>query len=326
MSRTLLRRFTGYPAVLLILATGLVGCGGQDQTDSPGGSGGGELSGTVRIDGSSTVQPLSSAAAELYAHQQPDVNVTVAGSGTSGGFEQFCAGKTDISNASRPIEREEVQACKEGGVDYIELQVAIDALTVAVNPDVDFTDCLTVDQLKKIWEPAAEGKITNWNQVDPSFPDMPLKLFGPGTDSGTFDYFTDAIVGEEGASRSDYEASEDDNVLVEGVANTEGALAYFGYTYYEENQDELKALAIDSGEGCVKPSAQAAQSGEYTPLSRPLFIYVSNESYTDRPEVAGYVDFYIANLADIVAQAQYIPMSDEQLTKTENALAALRRP
>ena len=326
MSRTLLRRLTGYPALLLILATGLAGCGGQNQSgDSPGGSGGGgELSGTVRIDGSSTVQPLSSAAAELYAQQQPDVNVTVAGSGTSGGFEQFCAGKTDISDASRTIEREEVQACKEGGVDYTELQVAIDALTVAVNPDVDFTDCLTVDQLKKIWEPAAEGKITNWNQVDPNFPDMPLKLFGPGTDSGTFDYFTDAIVGEEGASRSDYEASEDDNVLVEGVANTEGALGYFGYTYYEENQDELKALAIDSGEGCVEPSAQTAQSGEYTPLSRPLFIYVSNESYTDRPEVAGYVDFYIANLTDIVAQAQYIAMSDEQLTKTENALASLR--
>ena len=325
MNRSDLRRSAAPTAAALALALGLAACGGQDQSggNSPNGGDSAALSGTVRVDGSSTVQPLSSAAAELYAAEQPDVNVTVGASGTSGGFESFCAGKTDISDASRPIEAEEVQACKKEGVDFTEMQVAVDALTVVVNPGVDFVDCLTVEQLKKIWEPAAEGKITDWSQVDPSFPDMPLKLFGPGTDSGTYEYFAEEIVGAEEATRTDYEPSEDDNVLVEGVAGTDGAMGYFGYTYYEENQEQLKALAIDSGDGCVEPAAETAQAGEYTPLSRPLFIYVSNKSYSDQPQVAGYVDFYIDNLPNIVEQAQYISMSEEQLAKTEDTLASL---
>ena len=325
MNRSHPRRSTTSTTAALAIALGLAACGGQNQAGGdPTGSGdGAALSGTVRVDGSSTVQPLSSAAAELYAAEQPDVNVTVGASGTSGGFESFCAGTTDISDASRPIEPEEVQICKKEGVDFTEMQLAVDALTVVVNPNVDFVDCLTVEQLKNIWEPKAEGTITSWNQVDPSFPDMPLKLFGPGTDSGTYEYFAEEIVGDEEATRTDYEPSEDDNVLVEGVAGTEGAMGYFGYTYYEENQEQLKALAIDSGDGCVEPSAETAQAGDYTPLARPLFIYVSNKSYSDKPQVAGYVDFYIVNLPNIVEQAQYIPMSGEQLAETEGALASL---
>jgi phosphate transport system substrate-binding protein len=298
----------------------LAACGGQEGT---GGTGGEDLTGSVAIDGSSTVEPLSTAAAELFSEEQPDVQVTVGASGTGGGFEAFCAGKTDISDASRPIEDEEAKVCEQAGIEFTELQVATDALTVVTNPDVP-VDCLTTEQLKTIWEPAAEGQVTNWNQVDPSFPDLPLNLFGPGTDSGTFDYFTDEINGEEGASRSDYEASEDDNVLVDGVANTEGAMGYFGYTYYEQNADKLKALQIDSGDGCVEPSAETAQSGEYTPLARPLFIYVANQSYQEKPQVAAFVDYYIDSLPQVTEAALYIPLNEEQTQDTETALSELQ--
>jgi phosphate transport system substrate-binding protein len=318
VNRTSLRR-AALPGVL-VLALGLAACGGNSDAASGDGE---SLSGSVATDGSSTVEPLTSAAAELYQEVQPEVEVSVGSSGTGGGFEAFCAGKTDISNASRPIDEEEAAICEEAGIEFTELQVATDALTVVANPDVP-VDCLTTEQLQTIWGPEAEGEITNWNQVDPSFPDLPLNLFGPGTDSGTFDYFTDEINGEEGVSRSDYEASEDDNVLVDGVANTEGALGYFGYTYYEENADNLKALAIDSGEGCVEPSAETAQSGEYTPLARPLFIYVANASYADKPEVADFVDFYVDNLPDVTEAAQYIQLNDEQMQETQDALSALQ--
>ena len=312
-------RRAAVPAALVSLTLMLAACGG----DASGGGDSEALSGEIAIDGSSTVGPLSEAAQELYAAEQPDVQVTVGTSGTSGGFEAFCAGDTDISDASRPIEDSEIKICEKNGIEYTELQVAVDALTVVTNPDVGVT-CITTDELKTIWEPAAEGEITNWNQVNPEFPDLTLNLFGPGTDSGTFDYFTDEINGEEGASRSDYEQSEDDNVIVEGVAGTEGAMGYFGYTFYEENQDSLTALEIDSGEGCVPPSPETAQSGEYTPLARPLFIYVANSAYSEESQVAGYVDFYIENLAEIAEAARFIPLNEEQTANTEKALSSLQ--
>ena len=300
------------------LAMSLTACGGQ--ADSAGGD---SASGSVSVDGSSTVYPLSNAAAELLNEDNPDVKVTVGEAGTGGGFEVFCAGKTQISDASRPIEDDEAATCDKGGVQYQELQVANDALTVVVNKDLA-VDCLTTDQLKKIWEPSAEGKVTNWNQVDPSFPDEEISLFGPGTDSGTFDYFTDAINGEEGASRSDYESSEDDNVIVQGVSGTPGAMGYFGYTYYEENTDSLKAVQIDSGNGCVEPSAETAQDGSYAPLARPLFVYVNSKDYTDKPAVAAYVDFYIDQLDSITEAAKFIPLSDDQKAETEKTLQSLQ--
>jgi phosphate transport system substrate-binding protein len=311
-------------AVLLAAATlVLAACGGQQTGPATTGEGGdGQASGQVRADGSSTVAPLTSAAAELFRSENPNVNVTVATSGTGGGFEQFCSGNTDISNASRPIGDDEIAACKAAGVEYTELAVANDALTVVTNPANTWANCLTVDQLKTIWSPESEGKVTNWNQVDPSFPDTPLALFGPGTDSGTFDYFTDAINGEEGASRTDYSASEDDNVLVQGVEGAPGATAYFGYTYFEENAERLKAVEVDGGQGCVAPSAETVQDGTYVPLARPLFIYVNNESFV-RPEVAEFIDFYAAQIDQITEAAQYVQLNDEQKSALTTAVQGL---
>jgi len=321
VKRSTLRSVAAPAAVALSLSLALAGCGGQDSAEGSS-SGSESVSGEIAIDGSSTVGPLTEAAQELFVSEQPDVDITVGTSGTGGGFEAFCAGKTVISDASRPIEAEEAKLCKEEGIEYTELQVAIDALTVVTNPDVGVT-CISTDELKTIWEPAAEGKVTNWSQVNPEFPDLPLNLFGPGTDSGTFDYFTDAINGEEGASRSDYESSEDDNVIVEGVSSTEGGMGYFGYTFYEENADSLTALEVDAGDGCVAPSSETAQSGEYTPLSRPLYIYVSNQAYADEPQVAAFVDFYVSSLAEIAEAAKFIPLNDEQLSETESRLQSL---
>jgi phosphate transport system substrate-binding protein len=304
---------------LAVLALGAAGCGRDDDEDDADAAAATdataetteELSGDIIIDGSSTVGPLTTAAAEAYRAEQPGVNVEVGISGTGGGFERFCAGETDISNASRPIdEEEEVLLCQEAGIEYTEFQVGIDALTVVVNPANDWATCLTVEQLKKMWEPSAEGKVTNWNQVDPSFPDQPLELAGPGTDSGTCDYFTDEINGEEGASRADYTASEDDNVIVQAVEGSEGALGYFGYTYYEENQDSLKALEVDGGDGCVAPSIETARDGSYTPLSRPLFIYVKNESLA-KPEVHGFVEYFLTNSIQLAEDALFIPVPED---------------
>jgi phosphate transport system substrate-binding protein len=318
--------------VLLLLAlaaltVGAAGCGRDDDDDGDVANAADTtegtteaLSGKIEIDGSSTVGPLTTAAAESFREVQPDVNVTVGVSGTGGGFERFCAGETDISNASRPIdEEEEVPLCEEAGIDYTEFQVGVDALTVVVNPENDWATCLTVDQLKKIWEPAAEGKVTNWNQVDPSFPDQQLALAGPGTDSGTFDYFTDEINGEEGASRADYTASEDDNVIVQAVEGDPGGLGYFGYTYFEENQDSLKAVEIDGGEGCVAPSVETARDGSYAPLSRPLFIYVKNESL-HRPEVHGFVEYFLTNSIQLAEDALFIPVPDDQVATNLSTL------
>jgi phosphate transport system substrate-binding protein len=252
------------------------------------------------------------------------LQVTVGISGTGGGFERFCAGETDISNASRPIDTEdpaEGPACEANGVEYVELQVATDALTVVVNAENDWATCLTVEQLNTMWAPEAEGTVTNWNQIDPSFPDQELVLSGPGTDSGTFDYFTDVINGEEGASRADYNASEDDNVVVQAVAGDPGGLGYFGYTYYEQNQDTLKAVEIDGGSGCVAPSPESAQDGSYTPLARPLFVYVKTESLA-RPEVAAFAQYLLDSNAEISEAALFIPLNDEQLATSQETLAA----
>ena len=311
-------------ALLAVLAAG---CGGGGETtaaattEAPAatteappattGAAAAGLSGTIEADGSSTVGPLTTAAAEAFGAEYPDVQVTVGISGTGGGFERFCAGETDISDASRPIKDEEAAICADAGIEYIEIPVAVDALTVVVNPENDWAACLTVDQLETIWEPAAEGQVTNWNQVDPSFPDQSLALAGAGTDSGTFDYFTDAIVGEEGASRADYTASEDDNVTVQAVAGDKGALGYFGFSYFEENQNTLRAVEIDGGAGCVAPSPETAQDGTYTPLSRPLFIYVKKESF-QRPEVQEFVKYYLDNIDAIAGAALFIPPTQEE--------------
>jgi phosphate transport system substrate-binding protein len=310
-------------ALFAVLA--LSACGGADAgADSGGGSGGdsgGGVSGTVAVDGSSTVFPMSSAAYELLNEVSPEVQVTVGEAGTGGGFERFCVGETDISDASRPIEEEEAAVCEEEGVAYTELQVATDALTVVVHPDLA-VDCLTVDQLKELWGP--ESTVSNWSELDPGFPDQEIALYGPGTDSGTYDYMAnDVLESESEATRDDYEASEDDNVLVQGVAGTEGGTGYFGYTYYEENADSLKAVEIDSGEGCVAPSAETAQAGEYTPLARPLFIYVNDASYTENPAVKEYVDFYVENLAEIAEVGKFIPLSEELYAQTQSALEGI---
>ena len=283
-------------ALLLGLLVLLAGCGGgrgdDDEaggTTAAAGTGGGDLSGRIQADGSSTVGPYTTAAAEKFQSQEPNVQITVGVSGTGGGFERFCRGETDLSNASRPIDEEEATICTDGGIEPVEFQVANDALTIVVNKDNDWVDCLTTAQLKKIWEPSS--KVKSWKDVDPSFPDEPLSLFGPGTDSGTFDYFTDEINGEEGASRSDYAASEDDNNTVTGVSGEKGGLGYFGFSYFEENQDTLKAVEVDGGDGCVAPSVENAQNGTYKPLSRPLFVYVKKESLS-RPEVEAFLQVH----------------------------------
>jgi phosphate transport system substrate-binding protein len=297
--------------VLAIAVFALASCGGDDN----GGDGGG----TIRADGSSTVGPLSTAAAERFQRENEGVRVTVGISGTGGGFERFCAGETDLSNASRPIDEEEEKACADKGIEFVRLQIANDALTVVVNPENDWAQCLTVQQLKQIWSPGS--KVDGWNDVDPDFPDQKMTLFGPGTDSGTFDYFTDEINGEEGASRSDYSASENDNVLVQGVAGEPGALGYFGFSYFEQNQDKVKAVEIDSGDGCVAPSVETAQSGEYKPLSRPLFVYAKT-SALERDEVRDFLTFMLDNSTEISEATRFVPPTEEQLEESRSALEA----
>ena len=309
-------------AAVVVAGLALAGCGGGDNKES-GAEGGGAaetVSGAVVIDGSSTVEPLSSAAAELFMSENPDVNVTVGTSGTGGGFEKFCAGETDISDASRPIKESEIEKCKQNNIQYSQLTVANDALSVVVNPANDWAKCLTVEQLKKIWEPGSTVK--NWNEVDPSFPNEPLQLFGAGSDSGTFDYFTEAINGEEGASRTDYNPTEDDNVTIQGVSGGKGALGYFGYSYLEENADKVRGVEVNGGDGCVAPSAATAQDGTYEPLSRGLFIYVSDAALK-KPQAVAFADFYLNSNKEIVEAAKFIPLTDAQLQTAKDELAAL---
>jgi phosphate transport system substrate-binding protein len=284
---------------LLTLSLVLAACGNASGESQ----GGGNVSGKIAIEGSSTVQPITQAVAEGFSQQNPDVKITVGGAGTGDGFEAFCAGETQISDASRPIEPEEQQACEDKGIKYIEIPMAYDGISVVVNAQNDFASDITSEELKTLWEPAAEEKVTKWSQVRSSWPDEPIHLYGPGTESGTFDFFTEEIAGEEGASRTDYQASEDDNVLVQGVSGDPNALGYFGFSYYENNQDTLKALAVDD----VKPTTNTIRSGEY-PLSRPLFIYVSAQDLKDNKAVEPFVDFYLDNLDQYVEQARYVTL------------------
>jgi len=310
-----------------VLVLALAACGGAESGDSAdaGGDGGSSsaanLSGSVKVDGSSTVTPLSTVAAELFQEKNSGVNVTVGTSGTGGGFEKFCRGETDISNASRPIKDTEKAACEKAGIAFEELIVSNDALTVVVSKDNDFAECLTVAQLKKIWEPGS--KISNWNQVDPKFPNESLKLFGPGTDSGTFDYFTAEINGEEAASRTDYQATEDDNVTVQGVSGSKGGMGYFGFSYFEENESKLKALQIDGGDGCVAPSAETVQDGSYKPLGRPLFIYPSAKAL-QRPEALSFVEYFVANHSQIAEESKFVPLNATQESELKAALEKLK--
>jgi phosphate transport system substrate-binding protein len=294
------------------LGLGVVACG-EDEEPAGGGSSSNasseqQLSGAIRIDGSSTVFPFAEAAGELFNEENPDVQVTVGQSGTGGGFEKFCAGETDISNASRPIkDDEEAPVCEKNGVQYEAVQVANDGIAVVTNKALTI-DCLTVDQLKEIWEPKSKND--------------EYTLFGPGTDSGTFDFFTDVINGEEGASREDYEASEDDNQLVTGVSGTEGGLGYFGYSYYEQNQDKLNLVQIDGGSGCVAPSTESIQDGSYKPLGRPIFMYPSKQAMA-KPEVKAFMDFILANQQAIAEAAQIVPMTEEQASEAQSNLTTL---
>lgn len=267
-----------------------------------------DLSGSIAIDGSSTVFPISEAVAEEFQKQYPNVKVTVGISGTGGGFKKFLNREIDISDASRPIKPSEQELADKNGVTYIELPVAFDGLSVLVNPQNDWVDYLTVEELKKIWEPGS--KVKRWSDVRPNWPNAEIKLFGAGHDSGTFDYFTEAINGKEGAARADFMASEDDNVLVTGIAGDKYALGFFGYAYYEENADKLKLVPIDAGSGPVAPSAQTIMDGTYKPLSRPIFIYVRSD-VADRPEIQEFIRFYLTNAKNLVGEVGYIPLTDE---------------
>jgi phosphate transport system substrate-binding protein len=299
-------------ALLLVIMVVAAACGDDDNSTTASTSGEGELSGTIKVDGSSTVAPLTEAAADLFREENSGVQISVGTSGTGGGFEKFCAGETDISDASRPIKPDEPTegpACEANGIQYEELTVANDGLSVVVNKENTWATCLTVEQLTAIWGP--DSTVNNWNQVDPSFPDEELALFGPGTDSGTFDYFTDAINGEEGASRTDYSPSEDDNVTIQGVSGTKGGMGYFGLSYYEQNTDKLNVVEVNGGDGCVKPTTETVQDGSYKPLSRPLFVYPSAEAL-NRAEVDAFLKFYIENSSEIAEQALFVPLTDEQ--------------
>lgn len=286
-----------------------------------------ELSGRIVADGSSTVGPITEAVAEEFNAVAPEVEVEVNISGTGGGFKRFCAGETDLQDASRPIKEEEVQACREAGVEYYTFEVAYDGLSIVVNPANDFVECLTVDQLRQLWE--ANSTVDSWNDLNPDWPDQPISLYGPGTDSGTYDFFVEQIIGGEGSTRTDYTPSEDDNALVEGVAGDENALGFFGLAYYEQNQDRLKLVAVDGGNGCVAPSEETVRDLSYAPLSRPLYIYVKAESLT-RPEVQEFMRFYLANAGDLAADVGYLASPGEiyvqDQAKLEAAIAGTGTP
>jgi phosphate transport system substrate-binding protein len=290
-------------AMLAALTVSLAACGDAGARE-------GALTGSIELDGSSTVYPISEAVAEEYAIARgTGVRVTIGFSGTGGGFKRFCTGETEISNASRHIKDAERELCEQNGIDFVELPVAIDGLAVVVNPQNTVVECLTVEELRRIWEPGS--RISSWSQVRDGLPADPIKLYGPGTNSGTFDYFTEAVMGESGASRGDYTASEDDNVLVQGVIGDRNALGYFGYAYYIENEGRMKVLGVDDGRGCVTPTDAAVRGGEYTPLSRPLFIYVTRQAL-DRPEVADFVRFYMESAPELVPQVGYVPLQDAE--------------
>ncbi len=316
------KRWACFFAVVTVAAVVASGCGGKGSTggNTPSASDdrpSERLTGTVKADGSSTVFPITEAVAEEFQKTQPNVRVIVGISGTGGGFKKFSAGETDISDASRAIKEPEKQACAAAGVEYLEFKVAYDGLAVVVNPQNNWVDSITVEQLKRIWEP--NSSVKKWRDVDPKWPAEPIKLYGPGTDSGTFDYFTEAINGKEKSCRSDFTASEDDNVLVTGIAADKFALGYFGFAYYAENRTKLKLLAIDAGAGPVKPSDETVRGGTYKPLARPLFVYVKKSSLA-RPEVAEFVRFYLANAKQLASDVNYVPVTDDEAKGNMEAL------
>lgn len=298
--------------LLTAITVSLASCGNNKKED--GGSG-------ISIDGSSTVYPITEAIAEEYRAEAPRTDITIGVSGTGGGFQKFGRGEVAITNASRPIKEDERKMAEENGISFVELEVAYDGLAVVVNPENDWVDCFTVEQLKKIWEPGAQGNITRWNQIDPSWPDEEIHLFGPGVASGTFDYFTEAIVGTSGSSRGDYTASEDDNVLVQGVSGDKYGLGFFGLAYYEENSDKLRMVSVDGGEGCVEPTAETVSDGSYAPLSRPLYIYV-NSSSLDNPAVIDFVEFYLDEAPQLLKDVGYIPLTDEEYERERQKFAS----
>ncbi len=314
---TTYRTLTAF-ALAGILGLGVAACGEDSDTEAPGGSAeSGELSGTIAIDGSSTVYPFAQAAAELFNEEHPDVKITVGQSGTGGGFEKFCNGETDISDASRPIkDDEEVPICEKNSVKYAEVQVSNDGIAVVSNKALA-VDCLTTAELKELWGKGAKAK--SLSEVKDGAPDTALSLYGPGTDSGTFDFFTKEINGEEGETREDYEPSEDDNQLVTGVAGDEGGFGYFGFSYYEGAQDKLNLVGVDAGDGCVKPSKESIQDGTYKPLARPLFMYPSDKAIA-KPQVKAFMDFVVENAGPIAEAAKIVPMTSEQAAKAADAL------
>ena len=302
--------------VLGIFIFGSVGCGNDTSNRSDSQK---KLTGTIEIDGSSTVYPISEAVAEEFNKLHPRVRVNVGVSGTGGGFKRFTVGETDISDASRPInDPKETSVAEENGIGYVEMRLGTDGISVTVSPSNDFVDCLTIQELNAIWKPDSE--IYNWKDVRLGFPNLKIRLYGPDTDSGTFDYFTEEINGEAQVSRPDYTASADDNVLVQGVSGDKGSLGYFGFAYYAENTDKLKLLSVDSGSGCVKPSLQTIPSGEYSPLSRPLFIYVNMDSYK-RPEVKTFVDFYMEVGPDLTNEVGYVASSESTYSENKSRLS-----
>lgn len=291
--------------LLTVLTTALISCGGGKK------EGGKELSGEIKIDGSSTVYPITEAMAEEFRREYPDVRITVGVSGTGGGFKKFCRGEIDISDASRPIKEKEIGQCNESNIDYQQLSVAYDGMAVLIHPENDWVDHITVEELKKIWQPSAQGEIMKWSQIRPEWPDEEIHLFGPGVASGTYDYFTEAVVGESGSSRGDFTASEDDNVLVQGISTDKYSLGFFGYAYYEENQGKLKLVPVDNGNGPILPSVETVKDGSYAPLSRPIFIYVAKSS-AERPEVSTFVKFYLESAPALVKDVGYIALPDEE--------------
>ena len=315
-------------ALFVVLAMLAAACGGSEgsateelgesgeEQDGGDGAGSGELSGSIEVDGSSTVAPVTDAIAEEYVNEAPDVTVNVGVSGTGGGFERFCAGETDISDASRPIKDEEAAICEEAGIEYTELRVGTDALTMVTNPQTDFVTCLTTEEVTKIFGP--DEPATNWSEVNPEFPDQPLEVYAPGTDSGTYDFMVEDVLDLEEA-RQDYNASEDDNIIAQGVIGTPGAWGFFGFAFFQESADQLKALEYDAGEGCVAPSVETAQDDTYK-LTRPLYIYVKNESL-QRPEVEGFVTYYLDTVPSIIEEVGYIGVPDEQLEEAKSALS-----
>ncbi|HLT82326.1 MAG TPA: PstS family phosphate ABC transporter substrate-binding protein [Cyclobacteriaceae bacterium] len=298
-----MRRLVKY-FVLSLFAITLMSCGRS-------GGDGGNLTGEIRIDGSSTVYPITEAIAEEYRFEQSKVRITIGISGTGGGFQKFSRGEIDINNASRPIKDAEAEAAGSNNTEFVALKVAYDGLAVLVHRENTWVDHFTVEELKKMWEPSAQGTVLRWSQIRPEWPDEEFHLYGPGIASGTYDYFTEVIVGESGASRGDYTASEDDNVLVQGISGDRNGIGFFGYAYYAENQDKVRLVGVNGGQGVVLPSPETVKSGTYAPLSRPVFIYV-NKTAAQRPEVADFVNFYIDNATEIVPDVGYIPLSAEE--------------